>query len=59
MTAGRRVSQATGRQELGTLEWVLRTGAVFRPISPELASQPLGVMSRSLQGPARILTESS
>lgn len=59
MTAGWQASQATGRQELGTLEWVLRARAVFRPNSPELASQPLGVRSRSLRGPARIFTKSS
>ena len=59
MTAGWQTSQATGRQELGTLEWVLRARAVFRPNSPKLASQPLGVRSRSLSGPARIFTDSS
>ena len=41
MPAGRRVSQATGRQELGTLEWVLGRGQFSVPFSQSWRASPL------------------
>lgn len=60
VTAGRQAGRPPtplGTQELGSLEWVHRTGQFAN--SPDLASQPLSVLSRSIQRLARILTESS